>query len=216
MSSTQHPLPHSTDLSETADRRTFLKRTLLGGVVLLAGSGTLLALRKGKGEPVAPDSLRSFDPVVFPVAVAVVARMVPVAGTDFTAVALRMDDALSYTQPALRGDINKVLSLLENGLAGLLTRRSATPFTMLSPEGQDRALSAWRESRLLPLTGAYQGLRKLSVAAFYNDLDASKRLGYPGPLFDTPDPGPLQARGPISPPFVVAAAPAAQPEGGAK
>ena len=191
-------------------RRRFLKRGLLGGALLAAAGAGALALRPGDASVAPRRPLRSLDVGVFPVLVAVATRTTLGTGADPVELAHRVDEALLRAPPEVRADLGRVLVLLENALTGLLLRRSVTPFTRLSPEGQDAALCAWRDSPIALLTGAYHALRKLCIAAHYATPAAWAATGYQ-PMIVKADPPPIQARGPLSAPFVVVA-PAA-PEG---
>lgn len=185
-------------------RRSFLKRGILGGAALVAASGGYLAFRKGKTTPAAPSELRAIDPANFPLLAAVIARFVPPGiDADPVAIALAIDDTLTYVPPVVQHEMNLGMRLLENGLVGILTRGSATPFTLLSPEQQDEALRRWRDASVGQLNAVYHGLRKLTLGKFYQDLQRGRELGYPGPVWEKPDPGPIEPRGRLSPPFVV-------------
>jgi hypothetical protein len=109
-----------------------------------------------------------------------------------------------------RTDIGQVLVLLENAFTGLLLRARPTPFTRLAPEAQDRALLAWRDSPVALLTGAYHALRKLCLAAHYATPDGWVNTGYT-PMIPKPDPPPIEARKPLSPPFIVETDPSEPP-----
>lgn len=187
-----------------ASRRSFIIGGLVGGAALVAASGGYLALRRGKTTPAAPRPLKALAPANFPLLVAVIARVIPPGSdADPVQIALAIDETLTYTPPVVQEEMNLGMRLLENGLAGLLTRGSATPFTLLSPEAQDQALLRWRDADVGQLNAAYHGLRKLTLGKFYQDLKHGREIGYPGPVFEKPDPGPIEPRARISPPFVV-------------
>ncbi len=180
-------------------RRQFMKRGLLGGAVLLLGGATGLALRGGATiAPLRP--LQSIEPRAFPILVAVAARVLDGTDADPIAVAHGVDIALMRTNDEGRRDFSRVLMLFENALPGLLLRGSVTPFTAMTPEQQDRALIAWRDSPLALLRGAYHALRKLSLGAFYATPASWKWSGYAGPFIGKPE-VPFDPRGPLSPPF---------------
>ncbi len=183
------------------DRRRFLKRGLLGGALLVVGGGTL-ALRSTSSAVLPKGELLALDPKVFPVLVAVAARMVSAPEKDPVAVAQAVDLALAFQSPEARGDINRVLALLENGLFGLVTRASPRLFTELDPEQQDRALASWQTSRLTLLRGAFTALKRLCLGAHYASLENARSIGYPGPPFEKPAPAPIVADQPLSSPFV--------------
>src|ERR1700722_9797993 len=100
-------------------RRTLLRRGLLGGLVLLLGGGTGLALLPSKDLVSPVPALLALAPDRFQVLVAFAARVVP-AGADAVAVAQGVDRTLSYAAEETRQDIGKLLGLFENALPGLL------------------------------------------------------------------------------------------------
>jgi hypothetical protein len=183
------------------DRRTFIQRGLIGGALLAAGGTGVLATRPTELLPLDTARLRVLTPKTFTVLAAVAARVAPIAADDAPALALRVDDALSYAPARAARDINQVLELLEGALTGLLLRGRATVFTKLEPDEQDAALERWRDGRITLLRGAYQALRKLCLAAHYTSLTAAYEVGYPGPPFAKPDPGPIRSKERLSPPY---------------
>src|SRR6185503_7339747 len=101
--------------------------------------------------------------------------------------------------------------LLENALSGLLFRARPTPFTELDEAGQDAALNSFRDSRLVLLRSAYNGLRKLCLAAHYATPAGWPDTGYTGPTIPKAEPPAIVARGPL---HIVDAEAAAMPDGG--
>lgn len=197
------------------NRRRFLKRGLFGGALLTLGGAGYLALRSGHDtgddtvRPTAP--LHAIDEKVFPVLVALAGRMVHAEKHDPLALAHAVDFTIAFQSPEAVSDLNMALGLLENGLFGLFTRGSPTPFTKLSPDAQDRALAGWRDSRLVLLRGAFTALKRLCLGAHYASLSSAREIGYPGPFFEKPAAPPIVADQALSPPFVPAplSAPAA-------
>lgn len=178
-------------------RRSFLKRGLFGGALLVVASAGGLALLPGDRSVKPPGPLFSLSETSFPVLAAVAARVL--AGTTASPVhiALAVDAALRSAPPETRKDLDAALKLLENALPSLLLRGSPTPFTELDEARQDAALAGWRASRLVILRSAYQGLRKLCLAAHYATPAGWPETGFPGPSIPKPEPPPLSARGPI-------------------
>jgi hypothetical protein len=172
-------------------------------VLLTVGSATIAAMRKGSTEPVPARPLRYIDPAGYPVLVAAAKRILPPGDPHAETLVYDIDDTLHFAQANVK-DVNAILGLLENGLAGILTRGSSTPFTLLSPEQQDAALLRWRDSRISLLNGAYNGLKKMILGAYYGNGERAKLVGYQGPVYDKPDPGPIEPRGRLSPPYVPA------------
>lgn len=162
------------------NRRTFLKRGLLGGVLLAAGGGAVAALTPSRVlyEPRA--ALKSLTPAQFNVLAAIAARIVIADGADPVAIAHSVDHSLSRMEPELQKDLADVFGLFESPLAGLLDFR-LQPFTRLSPEAQDAALLAWRDSAISLRRGAYRAIKNLCTTAFYRQESAWALAGYPGP-----------------------------------
>lgn len=205
------------------DRRGFLKAGAIGGGVVVAG-GAAIALQSGELRFPPREPLHVLDATRFNVVAAIAARTAGTPDIDPIAVAHAADAALRYAPPEARDELGIVLAALENGLSGLLLRGSAQPFSALDGPGQDRALDRWLESRIELVRGAGQALRKLTLASYYAPLAVARTTGYPGPLFEKPDPGPIEARARLSEPYVpktrtatgaaeAAAAPAAVPTG---
>lgn len=185
------------------DRRTFLKRGLIGGAVLVVGSGAYLGLRGPALRHAPAGPLYVLDGATFAILAAVAARVASFDEADPVRIAHGVDVALQYLPVEGQADLKRALRLLDNGLAGLFTRGSATPFTQLSPDAQDAALTRWACSSVAVLRSAFDALRKLCLAAHYAELENARAIGYPGVPFDKPDPGPIEPRAPLSPPFVV-------------
>jgi hypothetical protein len=195
-------MPTASEPAVEPGRRSFLKKGLLGGALLAVGGLTVTALRKGKPGPAPERPLVNLPVEVFPIAVAVVARLIPKPEGAVEHVYV-LDAGLANLPPAVAADFIKIFGLLENGLAGLLTRGSATPFTLLDAAGQDAALGAWRDSPVALLTSAYNAIRKMTLGSYYADLARARAFGYLGPAFEKPGPGPELPRGPLSAPFIV-------------
>ncbi len=185
------------------DRRTFVKRGLLGGGLLALVGGGALFLRRGAYTLQPPEPLKVLDETTFCVLVAAARRIALADDALALRLARDVDEALTYGNPVAAQDFVKVLYLLENGLLGLFFRLSPALFTEMSPADQDRALNAWRDSRITLLKGAYHGLRRLVLGAYYTNLRRAKETGYPGPLFDKPAPPAIVETEPLSPPYVV-------------
>jgi hypothetical protein len=162
------------------DRRSFLKKGLLGGAVLALGAGGL-ALRPGKTIAAPREKLLALDARGFSVMVAVAARVVTAPGADHVAIAHAADLALSHAPAEAQKDLRNLLGLFENALPGLLLDGRATPFTALDPAAQDAVLEAWRDSRLALRRSGYQALRKMCLASYYADPRSWTPLKYKGP-----------------------------------
>ena len=176
-------------------RRGFLKLGILGSA-LLAVAGTGIALIPGdrSARPRAP--LMVLSDAQFAVLVALAARVLARTTADPMTVAHAVDSTLRHAPPEVQKDLGLALGLLDNALVALLTGRKPVPFTQLSEQAQDAALHAWGDSRLALLRSAYQGLRKLCLAAHYATPAAAAAVGYT-PSIAKPEPPAISARGPL-------------------
>lgn len=163
------------------DRRTFLRRGLIGGAVLMLGAGGLFALPSGDlAQPVR--ALAVLEPRAFGVLVAFARRMITLEGADHVAIAHRVDDALRFATPEAKKDINALLMLFENALPAFLFDGRVTPFTRLSPERQDAVLDHWRRSSIEIRRTGYTVLRKLCAAGHYIEQESWSVMQYPAPI----------------------------------
>jgi hypothetical protein len=178
-------------------RRLFL-RVGVGGALVVGGAVTALVLRPGDTSVRPKRPLHVLPERVFPVLVAVAARVLRGTSGSPLEIAHRIDETLRFAPPRAGRDLAMGLSLLENALGGVLVRGSATPFTLLDEGGQDAAFGAWRDSGLVELRGAYHALRKLCLAAHYASVDCFAEVSYPGPSLSKPTPPSLSARSPLA------------------
>lgn len=182
-------------------RRTFLKRSLVVGVAA-GGGATFLATRSNRELPRPTRELYVLDEVAFGVLACFAERILPIEPADPRWIAHEIDRSLRFVSPEAQADTVLVLNVLENSLSGVFTRLSATLFSDLEPEGRDHAISRWGASPVGMLAGATNSLRKLCLGVFYGPLDNAKAIGYPGPRWEVPAPKALEARAPISKPYV--------------
>lgn len=163
-----------------SSRRKFLKKGLFGGLLLALGGGVLALYPSGHvASPTGP--LLALEPLSFQVLVAVAGRMVVAKTANAVAIAHAVDLALTRTSPEAQADMNKLLSLLENALPGLVFDGRVQPFTRLSLESRDRVLESWRTSRFALRRSGYQALRKLCLASHYLEEKTWGPLGYKPP-----------------------------------
>lgn len=158
-------------------RRVFLKRGLLGGALLTVG-GASLALFPSAERATPTGPLLALTPGAFGVLVHVAARMVAAPGADAEAIARGVDATLAHAPPEVRDDLQKLLLLMENGLAGLLLDGQPLPFSRRSAAAQEATLDGWANSRLTLRRAGYQALRKLCHAAHYGDPRAWPAISY--------------------------------------
>jgi hypothetical protein len=163
------------------NRRTFVKRGVLGGLLLFLGGGTILAALPTLPGAVPTEPLRVLDARAFQVLVAIARRVVTEPGADPVAVAHGVDLALTYVPLEVQGDIGKLLLLFESALSGFVFDRRIKPFTRLDASSQDRVLASWRDSRVALRRTGYQALRKLCLAANYAMPSSWAAVHYPPP-----------------------------------
>ena len=173
----------------SSGRRSFLKKGLLGGALLLVGGALPVALRSSADGPRPRRPLRLFTAREHAIFAAVAARIVPgdaaLAAGWPSAEALdcagKADALIARVHPAVGAELRQLLRLFENGLGGLLTNLRPTPFTRLPPADQDARLEAWRHSRVALLRSGYQAMKRLAQATYYSSPEIYARVGYPGP-----------------------------------
>jgi hypothetical protein len=163
------------------NRRSFVKRGLLGGALLALGGSVGLAAWPSQLGAQPRRKLQALDARQFAILAAVAARTVAAPGADAIEIAHLCDERLALAYPEARADVGKLLLLLENGLAGLLFDGRPQPFTRLDAGEQVRALEHWRDSRLAVRRGGYAILRRLTESVWYAAPQGWEGTGYPGP-----------------------------------
>jgi Gluconate 2-dehydrogenase subunit 3 len=170
------------------DRRRFLKRGLVGGVLLAAAGAVPLALRSTRTGAPPRQPLRLLSIEEHAIFAAVAARVVPGTGADArwpSAAALdcagKVDALMARAHPEIGDDFRRLLHLFENGLVGLVTCGSPRPFTRATAEQQDARLEGWRTSRVTLLRSGYLALKRLAQATYYSSPEVYALVGYPGP-----------------------------------
>lgn len=162
------------------ERRALLKTGLLGGA-LLGALGLGISLRPVRRLPGRETPrLSVLSEASFWTLVAVAERVVP-ADADPVAIATGADVALIALPSDARRDVDTLLSVLENGVVGLLFSGTPAPFSARDAASRDATLADWSRSRLALKRTGYQALRKLCLATYYSSDAAWARAGYPGP-----------------------------------
>lgn len=161
-------------------RRTFLKRGLFGGAVLvLAGVGISAIPGASVATPTAP--LAVLDDRAFQVMVAIARRVITAKDADHVAIVHRIDRSLGGAAPETQADLVKLLHLFDSPLAAALLDRRVMPFTQLGGADQDTALLAWRDSSLALRRSGYHALRKLCLVAHWGEESSFAAVGYAPP-----------------------------------
>jgi long-chain-alcohol oxidase len=163
------------------NRRTFLRRGLLGGLLLAVGGSIGLVAWPSNEKAHARRPLRALTARQFAVLAAIAGRTVTAPKADPITIAERVDAQMALAPPEVRADFGKLLLLFDNALAGFVLDAQPRPFTRLSPAAQDDVLADWRDSRLVVRRSGYAILRKLTQAAHYAAPEAWPDTGYPGP-----------------------------------
>ncbi len=176
-----HLTPYSGMIPRWMNRRTFIRRGLFGGLLLVVGGSIGLAAWPTDRRLRPRGALKALDERQFAVVAAIAARTVAAPKADPITIAARVDAQMALAPPEVRADFGKLVLLFENALAGFVLDGRGKPFTHLSPAAQDDVLAAWRDSRLAVRRSGYAVLRKLTQAAWYGAPEAWPDVGYPGP-----------------------------------
>ena len=175
-------VPHPEPAPAGLTRRSLVKRGLLGGALLAAGGAGFLAFRSGASVPVPTDGLLVFTPAQFAVLDAVARRMVrPRTGwptVDQVGVARAADRIAARVEPSAQKELQQLLGLFDNGLAGFLFGGRIRPFTRLDGAGQDAVLAEWRDSRIAVRRTGFAALRTLVLAGYYQSPAVWPAVGY--------------------------------------
>lgn len=163
------------------------RRTLL---IVGAGTGTLLAIVGGtfalldpglQGDRLAPKGRRMFAAL----AVAILGDLLPSNAKDreqaIAAHLGRIDDAISACQPAVKVEINELITLLVSlpgrvGLAGL-----GSDWSTASVADVQASLQGLRTSSLSLRQQVYHALHKLTTGPYFAGPSTWQAIGYPGP-----------------------------------
>lgn len=166
-------------------RRSFLKKGVLGGVLLAIGGVGLLASRRTRPIPLPSEGLLVLDWREYAILMSVASRLLP-AGEGFPSasqvgVGVHADRALSLAEPNAAKEVKQLLRLFDNALAGFLFGGRVRPFTSLPSEEQDEVLAEWQSSRLQLRRTGFQALRTLAIASYFAAPLSWPAVHYPGP-----------------------------------
>ncbi len=175
---------------EDVGRRSFLKKGLVGGLLLAAGGGLWVGTRRTRPLPASGAPLLVFSPEEAAVLLAVADRLVPERRGFPRPIELRLpakiDGIAAMSDPATQADLRRLVRLFESALGGLLLEAQPSLFTRLGPAGQDRRLAAWSRSRIALRRTGYRALKRLVYAAYYASPETWAAVGYPGPPISVP------------------------------
>jgi hypothetical protein len=169
---------------EEVGRRSFLKKGLLGALLLAAGGwAAWLASRRTRPHTVF-GSLQVLDGAEASVLLAVANRMIPLHPGFPRPAALgipaKVDALVAAGHPAAQRELRRLLDLVESAAFGLLDG-SPRLFTECREAEQDRRLRAWMDSRLALRRSGFRLLRGLVFTAYFGSPESWEALGYPGP-----------------------------------
>jgi hypothetical protein len=184
---------------EREGRRDFIKKGLVGAVLLAAGGGTYLATRRTRPVP-GLGPLQVLTPEEATVVLAVANRMVP-ERVGFprpleVGVPRKVDALVAGLHPGTQKEIRRLLNLFEGALAGAIFEAQFRTFTACSPWEQDERLRGWAQSRVTLRRSGFRALKKLVEATYYSSPETWPAIGYPGP---PPVPPPVPAERPPAP-----------------
>jgi hypothetical protein len=169
---------------EQDTRRGFLKKGLVGGVILALGGAGWLALRRTRPVPVG-GALQVLSPEEATVILAIAERLVPPRSGFPRPIEVnvpgRVDELVALSHPARQRDLKRLLRLFENALPGLLFERQLRPFTESTAAEQDARLAGWAHSRLSLRRTGYRAVKQLVYTAYYTAPSTHAALGYRGP-----------------------------------
>lgn len=175
-------------------RRGFLRKGLLGGVLLALGGSAFLTLRRTLRAAKPRDPLLVLSLDEYAVFAAVASRVVAVDGdapsTDTVDVAGRADAAMALWPESAQREFRQLLRLFESALIGAATGTGLAVFTDSPGRKQDMRLQAWAGSRVAVFRTGSQAMKRLACACYYAAPEAWPPTGYPGPpeLPFTPEP----------------------------
>ncbi len=170
---------------EKEGRREFLKKGLLGGLILAVGGGTWLFTRRTRAQRSLEGPFQVLSAEEATVMLAVANRLVP-ERVGFPrpleiGVPRKVDAILAMAHPATQKEARQLIRLFENALAGMLFELPVRTFTSSSPEEQDERLRGWATSRITLRRSGYRALKRLVYAAYYASPETWPAVGYAGP-----------------------------------
>ncbi|HEU4385964.1 MAG TPA: gluconate 2-dehydrogenase subunit 3 family protein [Anaeromyxobacteraceae bacterium] len=169
---------------EKEGRRDFLRKGLVGGLLLAAGGGVFLATRRTRAAS-GLGPLQILSPEEATVVLAVANRLVP-ERVGFprpldVGVPGKVDALLAGLHPGAQKEFRRLVNLFEGAVAGFLFEGQARQFTACSPWEQEDRLRGWAQSRVTLRRSGFRALKKLVYAAYYGSPQTWPAIGYPGP-----------------------------------
>lgn len=166
-------------------RRSFLKKGLLGGLLLAVGGVGAIAVRPTKKGVSPKGPLRVFSSAEYAIFAAMAERVVGAGEGSPSPTALdvagKADAAMARALPSVQKEYKQLLALFDNGLVGVMTGTGFAPFTASTKKAQDERLLAWSTSRMSLFRTGFQAMKRLAAACYYASPETWKDVGYPGP-----------------------------------
>ena len=169
---------------ETVSRRSFLKQTFFGSVVLSSSGFLLPAFEDEMLSPEISDQLQYFSPKEFLVIQSVAERIVGTASgnssaTDLDA-ALRADKFLGAADPEIQEQFHQLLTVFNAPFFAFLFDFRFSSFIGMSPEDQDSYLEDWMNSSFAFRRTGFQALKRVCLSMFYTEPRSWPEIGYDG------------------------------------
>ena len=162
-------------------RRRFLRWTLSGAGVVVAGAGGLWAVRDRAPSVEGLRCLTAQEHQTFEaVASAIIPRGGPFPlGASDVGLGKAFDEYLADEPPAIARDLKRALTLVEYG--PLVFEGRPTTFSRLDDEARVAHWNGWTASGLLVRRQVSAALRSFVCLVFYDRPEAWPHIGYTGP-----------------------------------
>ena len=173
------PTAETPFLNAVCDRRDFLKKSLLGS--LLLGSASLLANCKRRVVVAArPEGISILNITEFKTLTALCQAVLPEPESPAgQAVPYRIDREISFWQEKNQAQVKSLLALVEQGTRYFFY--SWHSFGELPKNARQDYLHGWESSRFNFRRQAFQALRMMTFFFFYSQDATWKAIGYDGP-----------------------------------
>lgn len=172
-------VPEADFLNAVFQRRDFLKKSLLGSL-LLGSAGLLANCRRRVAEAPRPEGVSIFNVTEFRTLSKFCQAVLPDAQSPAgQAVPYRIDREISYWQGKNRAQVKSLLALIEQGTKYFFY--SWHSFSELPTQEQQDYLHGWESSRFNFRRQAFQALRMMAFFFFYSQDATWKAIGYDGP-----------------------------------
>ncbi|PJE79568.1 hypothetical protein CI610_01473 [invertebrate metagenome] len=168
------------DPPESPGRRHFIRRSILGGLFLVGGSGSILSSGCSHSQPGSRYIwLTNQESVVLKAIIPVILRLVFVDITSRDQLVYKLDQSVSQLPMHSQKELRDLFALLNSPLKGFLTgiwgSWQTTPVYKV-----ERFLERWRTSPLSLCQKAYNGLAGIIIMKGYENPGSWEDIQYPG------------------------------------